>query len=343
MGEERSTHSKNVRRFFKPEPPQLDFPPVRNGIDYLASVVSHLDESESDVDERDLKYAVLHLQAAVEVLFKARLLREHWSLVFENPGEATLEKFREGNFNSCGTTAAVKRLRDIVGIPIDEKELGWLKELAADRNALQHYGLTHNAKAVETRAGRVLDFLMRFLWEHLLPLLKGPERTAASQDMAPVVEGVRNISSYVTRRLNRLRGELKGLENQTVQCPLCEHMALVITPERGTCRFCDESWHPDEMLVFDYLGLFHDDGPRGDVSPCPQCDAMTLVAGVVFLGSPAVLDTLFCFGCMARYTPDELVLCGGCSRPWPLEAEVDGSTTNLCTDCRQQTDPEYIA
>ncbi|MEV5793170.1 hypothetical protein [Streptomyces sp. NPDC052192] len=25
------------------EPPQLDFPPVRNGIDYLASVAQHLD------------------------------------------------------------------------------------------------------------------------------------------------------------------------------------------------------------------------------------------------------------------------------------------------------------
>ncbi|WP_186784533.1 hypothetical protein [Streptomyces sp. CBG33] len=52
-------------------PPQVDFPPVRNGIDYLTSVVEHL--SRTRPDPRDLKYAVLHLHAATEVLLKARL------------------------------------------------------------------------------------------------------------------------------------------------------------------------------------------------------------------------------------------------------------------------------
>ncbi|MGW5434071.1 hypothetical protein ACWET9_44145 [Streptomyces sp. NPDC004059] len=42
-------------------PAQLDFPLVRNGLDYLTSVVEHLDEKESMVTARDVKYAVLHL------------------------------------------------------------------------------------------------------------------------------------------------------------------------------------------------------------------------------------------------------------------------------------------
>ncbi|MFC7934866.1 hypothetical protein ACFU2J_01305 [Streptomyces sp. NPDC057387] len=41
---------------------------MRNGIDYLSSVVEHLDEAVSDVSARDLKYADLHLQVAAEVL-----------------------------------------------------------------------------------------------------------------------------------------------------------------------------------------------------------------------------------------------------------------------------------
>ncbi|SFS91649.1 hypothetical protein SAMN04487982_104435 [Streptomyces sp. ok210] len=44
---------------------QLDFPPDRNGLDYLVNVVDHLDENKSEVTPRDVKYAVLHLQAAV--------------------------------------------------------------------------------------------------------------------------------------------------------------------------------------------------------------------------------------------------------------------------------------
>ncbi|MFK4272541.1 hypothetical protein [Streptomyces milbemycinicus] len=81
---------------------RLDFPPVRNGIDYLASVVEHFDENEWAVEPCDLKCAVLHLQAAAEVLLKARLLREHWSLAFQDPDERNSKK---GDFMNCGGAA----------------------------------------------------------------------------------------------------------------------------------------------------------------------------------------------------------------------------------------------
>lgn len=68
--------------------PDVDFPPIQNGIDYLLSVTNHLTHGDPP-EPRDLKYAILHLQAAVEVLLKARLQREHWSQVFKNPGAAT--------------------------------------------------------------------------------------------------------------------------------------------------------------------------------------------------------------------------------------------------------------
>ncbi|MFJ6086492.1 hypothetical protein ACIQI8_34395 [Streptomyces sp. NPDC092369] len=318
------------------QPPQLDFPPVRNGIDYLASVVERLDENESAVDDRDLKYAVLHLQAAVEVLLKARLLREHWSLVFKDPGTATRAAFDSGDFESCGTGAAVKRLCDVVGIAIDKKESDALDALAKDRNALQHYGLTHPAHAVEARAGRVLDFLMRFLQDELLPLLQGSERERAARDMAPVVEGVRNISSYVKRRLNRLRGELAG--SQAVMCPACEQRALVVVPAGGRCRFCDQAWHDATMLTFDYLGT--PDARNAVTRVCPHCHVLALVEGVVFADSPEVSDTLYCFYCAARHSSHELVLCAGCARQWFLESEIEGTAPDLCPDCREQLEPE---
>ena len=47
-------------------------PPVQNGLDYLKSAVEHL---RGDPGPRELKYAVLHLQAAAEVLLKVQLIR----------------------------------------------------------------------------------------------------------------------------------------------------------------------------------------------------------------------------------------------------------------------------
>jgi hypothetical protein len=322
-------------------PPQLDFPPIRNGIDYLASVVEHLDENASDVGPRNLKYAVLHLQAAVEVLLKARLLREHWTLIFKDPGRATRKDFESGDFESCGTEAAVERLRDIAGVAIDRKEAEALKDLAKDRNALQHYGLTHNAQAVEARAGRVLDFLMRFLDTQLLPLLEGQERDRAARDMIPVAEGVKNISSYVKRRLNRLRGELAGLESRTIMCPYCEQMTLVVAPHSGDCRFCGASWDSAELLAFDYLGC--SDGQLALAFPCPQCDTAAFVEGVNFADGTRLSDTLYCFGCSNRHEARDLATCAGCSRPWPTPADADRLGFTLCPDCRAQGAPEDVA
>jgi hypothetical protein len=63
---------------------EIKFPPVENGLDYLKSAAEHLRDEPT---ARDLKYAVLHLHSAVEVLLKVRLMREHWSLIFSNTGK----------------------------------------------------------------------------------------------------------------------------------------------------------------------------------------------------------------------------------------------------------------
>lgn len=52
-----------------------------------------------------------------------------------------------------------QRLRNIAGVDITRQEETALKKLSCDRNALQHYGLAHQALVVEARAGQVLDFL----------------------------------------------------------------------------------------------------------------------------------------------------------------------------------------
>jgi hypothetical protein len=122
-------------RFRKSSPPQLDFPPVRNGLDYLISVVDLLDENQSGVTPRDVKYAVLHLQAAVEALLKARLLSEHWTLVFSDPHTATRKVLDSADFISVTTEKAVHRLKNIVGVPITDKEEKALRKLSKDRTS----------------------------------------------------------------------------------------------------------------------------------------------------------------------------------------------------------------
>ncbi|MFF4866796.1 serine/arginine repetitive matrix protein 1 [Streptomyces sp. NPDC001231] len=313
-------------------PAQLDFPLVRNGLDYLTSVVEHLDENESMVTARDVKYAVLHLQAAVEVLLKARLMAEHWILVFSKPEDATRKALDEATLSSVTTDQAVTRLRNIAAVPITDKEEKALTGLGKHRNKLQHFGLTAPARAVEAKAGEVLDFLIRFVDEELLPRLGPKERKEAERTLRGLRGSLVNINTFVKERTNRIRGEVKkeGVENRTIQCPDCDQMALVLGETAGpgaepvaACRFCASRWGPEELLSF-----FRAEGQDepSELNTCPRCGEWMLGWGVRILSEP-VGEVSFCFACSVAFPA--LVPCDRCGRP--TEA-ADGST-GLCGGC----------
>ncbi|MGC4982389.1 hypothetical protein ACLQ18_17380 [Streptomyces sp. DT193] len=126
----------------KGQRPDLSYPLIVNGLDYLDDVVGRLATAPGVLpDVRALKYAVLHLQAATEVFLKARLQRDHWTLVFKNPATAARTAFDSGKIeSSCTTEEAFTRLTRIKGLALPDKALDAVKELAKVRNALQHYG-----------------------------------------------------------------------------------------------------------------------------------------------------------------------------------------------------------
>ncbi|MCX4411253.1 hypothetical protein OG840_59715 [Streptomyces sp. NBC_01764] len=299
---------KVVSRAPAASPTQLDFPPIRNGVDYLLSAVDHLGFDRTD--PRGIKYAVLHLHAAAEVLLKTRLVREHWSLVFDDPGQATERAFRSGGFKSCTLTQAVVRLRNIAGITITAKEDEALGDLGRDRNALQHYGLTHNARAVEARAGRVLDFLVRFLDDVLLPGLGLDETNAIGADMVRVRDRLTTVRAFITQRLRRLNGDLQGREERTVRCPHCEQLTMIAEGETNRCLFCRAVDTTAEMMAYVFLGTPEDAGSL--IGICPTCAQHT----VVYDTDLATGDRRpFCFSC-----------------PGPLPSTPDAPPTDTARD-----------
>ncbi|HLL36645.1 MAG TPA: hypothetical protein VK545_22810 [Streptomyces sp.] len=279
--------------------PDLDFTPVRNGMDYLVSAVKHLTEGSTPPDARDLKYAVLHLQAATEVLLKARLVREHWSLVFKDPGGATREKFEKGAFESCGLSATMDRLVKIAGVPISDKAREAIGDLADTRNALTHYGHTANAYAVEARAARVLAFLLDFIHQQLHPALSS-EAHWVMNTMDVLRLKLSGIESLVKERMKELSGELAPLAERTVICPVCRQWALVVGEDSPTCRFCLNEWLDPLDAVADYgwMVLGEDNFAVGE---CPICgrEGAVVVGGSV--AETKSEDVGLCFQCGQIY------------------------------------------
>ncbi|MGA5819834.1 hypothetical protein ACPC54_18480 [Kitasatospora sp. NPDC094028] len=318
--------------------PDVQYPLLQNGLDYLVDVVDRLSDHHGEgqqPDARTLKYAVLHLQAGVEVLLKARLQQEHWSLVFKKPEAAAQVRFASGDFESCGTEETITRLRQIVGLTLADKGVESVKKLGATRNALQHYGLTASAGAVEARTAEVLNFLLPFIDTHLLPGLDDQQTADVRQTMQVVRSQLRGIESYVTTRMNELRAELKDVQSTTVVCPECDQQALVLGRDLPVCRFCLATWQDPAQAAEEYawmvLGL--DGAAPGDeenppVRICPDCSSQALVMEAVTAEAPEDARPL-CFACGESYANSEFGYCAqGCGTPLPAESE-----DLICSDC----------
>lgn len=312
-------------------PREVLFPPVQNGMDYLLSVVGHLDRDSPG--PRELKYAVLHLQAATEVLLKACLHRFDWRLVFVNPDDVKdtdrtlLEK---GAFKSCSLKDAIKRLRQrSVDIPPAAK--AEITALAEQRNRLQHYGLTDTAAAVEARALPVLDFLVSFVDDYLGPGLdEGQDAHDLDDAMRKVRASLARISSFVDTRMRRLEPQLATLKSSTIQCPACHQWALVCDGEFHNCLFCPREWSTGE-LPQEYLWEILGRSPRAfrktgiPVETCPTCQEDALLTGVATADAPDLLGH-FCFVCSEWFSElNECTRCGLLFQP--------ADDMAICDDC----------
>lgn len=317
----------------------LEFSPLANGLDYMKSVVDHLAEVPSP---RDVKYAILHLAAGIEVLVKARLAQEHWTLVVEDIDKTTKAEYDRGEFVSVSVKPAMKRLAETVGITFSDADHSIVSTLIQKRNRLQHFGLEDTANAVISVAARGLDFLLSFTQDNLLP-------NDVDGTIAEALEDIRSdlnkIEVFVLQRLKRLRPRLDEID-VIVECPYCSQWAF----EPGAlsrCHFCGTEVE-GEIAAADYVSSvlaisWRDiaDGEEGDVQFCPDCSHHSLVGGVEVLRDREPAKALspcdvmpvihwVCFNEGVGFSFVEMHQCNRCGAPTTVGTD-DGLP--VCSDC----------
>jgi hypothetical protein len=234
------------------------------------------------------------------VLLKARLHEAHWTLTVKDASKTNRKKHENCDFESPSPVETIRRIDEVVGIAISDKDRSALLALAKTRNALQHWGLTESAPAVESRAAAVLDFLISFLDDHLLEGLSEKDRADMNDDLLLVRSGLRAIKAYVTTRLQRLEEELEDKADPVVMCPECSQFTLLVKGSESKCYFCARSWNSDELTqayVSEIMNVFARDlAKAGDYfeAECPDCASETFVLGVI-TSTDVVID--LCFNC----------------------------------------------
>ncbi|MEU2745213.1 hypothetical protein ABZ613_02775 [Streptomyces collinus] len=305
------------------------FPPLINGLDFLVSAVKSL-AAEGGPAPRELKYAVVHLQTAAEILFKVRLEMRNPALVWTKPHTFDEAKHNAGDFKSCGIELALKRLGEDVGIEssIDAKDPG-LKSLGELRNRIVHFGLQDTAIAVQTRTVPVLGLLVGFINADVLPHVDTPANSwAAEQEMEKVRAELKHLTDFVQHRREAISDRLDGHERSTVACRSCGQYAVVL--DGGAvdleCLFCGKTYGTGLDAAWEYIGesrhvTIKDGGD--DLAQCTSC-ADAAVVEVRAVSSP---DTavFICFACGSEHEG----ICASCGCAGYL------MWTNLCEDCHE--------
>jgi len=112
---------------------------VANAFDFLSKSITELEQYP--------KYSTIHFYTAVELLIKARLMAEHWSLVVSKRQEPDWTSFISGDFLSVSLDEAAIKLEKTVRDGLSDLELQAFRCVRANRNKAVHF--FHEAPTVE--------------------------------------------------------------------------------------------------------------------------------------------------------------------------------------------------
>ena len=197
----------------------------------LDSLLSASEAVRRDEGPRSLKEAVLHLANGIELLVKARLALEHWSLIFANIDRASTDKVQGANFTSVGFETAIRRLEGIVRVPISESDISHINNLREERHRLTHFTGMINPLQTKLWVAKTMAFCLEFCEQQNM-------KTADIQRIfGEVSMNLTKLQVFVDERTKSISAEWK--DALIWECPECEQESLVIDGGGEVeCKFC---------------------------------------------------------------------------------------------------------
>ena len=100
---------------------EMNYTVLENGLDFVfmsARNLSVINEASIGDEEKKLliKYSLLHLSSGIELVFKHKLLQEHWTYVFADMNKAKKEVLQSGEFKSADSETIIERLKNLCDI-----------------------------------------------------------------------------------------------------------------------------------------------------------------------------------------------------------------------------------
>lgn len=284
--------------------PKLQLDLIDNAIDFLLSAAEN-----AELDEpRAWKYGLLHLVDGVELVLKARLQEEHWSLLFQDVNKASNEALARGDFQSVDLETCFKRLQGIAGVTISESEIRDLRSMGGVRNSARHFAIDIELEQLKSYLAKGLNFVLTFADANLQDGVPEDAR-------AELYAHLQDFQEFTSERMNSIKDVLDALDYATY-CDRCDQETVRLSENGPVCLFCGD--RPDPEV----LAASRGEGPLS--WSCLACGEQTMFLVLFNNEDGAGICTTcgshwqrVCFACglqfYGRYDSDGL-LCEECAR-----------------------------
>ena len=293
---------------------------IDNALDFLNEAVERLSVKEPTASS--LKYAMLNLASALELLLKQRLLKEHWTLIFADVSKASQALFSRGDFKSADFAECLDRLEKVCAVVIEKKHKDVLFRLRNEGNRVRHFHVSISKNEAVSVLVQAWSFIVDFVAVQI-------ELSAASKVMfESILKKITEHQAFVEHRWKEISKDIEESKKSgaaIVECPTCLELAVPVSGDDTACFFCMTRYGKDELMqkwqeVFE-PGYYK--SPKDHmISPitfeCPECAAEQLCK------RPE--EGWVCFSCGRDW--DELRNCRECDRLFDPDDDED-----ICPEC----------
>jgi hypothetical protein len=302
-----------------------------NGLDFILSALNYLKHTnENDKNLSNVKYAVLHMSAGVELILKYRLSLEHWSLLFSKIEVANIQKLKNGDFQSVDSKECITRLENICGLSINQSMKESIRSLRDKRNKLEHFEIDESVNALKSSLFKVLNPILDFIHEQI------PKDDLDEHDylLKDIRSELRDIDDFIKDRMEFIKEDLDEWKSTSTftTCPHCYQTTLCVNEDFTKCFFCGYSQldrcELANEFIWEILNVSEYEcitqGGEYPLYRCIECGEETLVYLSLYLETGGWI----CFNCGIHWDVNEINFCVDCNEPfYPKYQEL------ICRDC----------
>lgn len=333
---------------------------VSNAFDFLERALKEF--------EKTPKYSVIHFYAAIELIMKARLLWEHWTLVIAKNSDPDLTKFRTGDFQSVNIRDAKKRLEYTVQDGLTNTEYECFLRLSNHRNRIVHF--YHPSQAGDDRELASIVAEQCLAWFYLTRIFNrwNEQFSSYHKIITKIDRAMHKYRKFLEAKFGALEPDIERLGNAgivflncpscgyksfredtglypvncfdclvcgfkdtgvVIDCPECGQTNKLIGEPFGECTHCSNGFDSDDVFNFLTKDFVPDHhDPDMLTVPVAHCEICDGYETVVRVNEQ---DRWICCSCFTLYGLEDIGHCDWCSSL--CTGHLENSYLNGCVAC----------